>query len=94
MTSTYTSVAQDMFRERVFSSPRGIVGGASPEGDHAVTWLPWHLQIQEQDAHGAWHQIFCASFPRRSEALAAAERMGVDVDYISHHRDSVESICL
>ena len=79
---------------RMRHSIRFETDGASSEADHVVTWHPWHLQIQEQDVAGSWYMLFSASFMRRSEALGAAAKMGADVDYVSHHDDSVESVSL
>lgn len=91
----YTTVTQSMSTTHLYSDLFGAevrtsgAGQAPPEGFYVLSYKPWLLQIQEQGDDGVWRGVSDEEFMRKEHALEAAARQGVDLDYVSHHRDDV-----
>lgn len=77
------SLARDMFDWCAYLT--------DDSGTTAVTYKPWHLQIQESDescappASGVWRVVANFSFRTMAEGEAFAARAGIDLDYVSRH---------
>lgn len=86
------SVFQSMSTTNVYSD---VVGHERTEGGqfHVLSFKPWVLQVSER-IDGVWHLVHHESFMRKGQAIADAERQGIVLDYVSHHKDYVRSCVL
>jgi hypothetical protein len=88
---TYSTVAQSLFTISVYSDVDGIERTKTGGQFHALSFKPWYLQVQEC-IDGVWHMVHSSEpFMRKEQALADAERQGIALDYVSHHKDHVQS---
>lgn len=73
------SVTQSMFAVSLYT------------GGWAVAVKPWNIQVQVQDAAGVWHLTYSSGgFAHKADAVAAAERMGIELSGVGWHADSVQ----
>jgi hypothetical protein len=93
----YATVTQGMFQTSFYSDLGGEEvrfdgsGTVAEEGGYALSFKPWHLQVQEQGADGVWRMVHTSEgFMRKDQAIADAERQGIALDYVSHHKDYVK----
>lgn len=95
---TYATVCQSLSTHHLYSDLIGEFMGearqyrdvAPPEGFHVLSYKPWSLQVQEQ-IDGVWHVIYNGpEFTTKEAALADAARQGIELDYVSHHKDHVQ----
>lgn len=93
-TKTYATLAQHLFTRDIYSDLFGDVrepAMSSPNGFHVLSVKPWLLQVQEE-RNGVWYLVGdTREYFRKEDALRDAERMGIALDYVSHHKDSVRS---
>ena len=65
-------------------------GTVSPDGLVAIAYKPWWIQVAEEVAPGIWGvSSHLGPFYSKDESIAAAERMGIEVDHVDWHDDFV-----